>query len=336
MSDLHQNGPELDLVGLPPSVRRYVYEGKDQFFRILQLERKRLLDSMRNSHNITDTHTESGNNRPEKIEITEYIIFSINPTTFHQDFLGPDPISLFSIRASFNPRTGLLIVKMITGMHTAFAFAIQDEIDNALGRMGLDEAIYLYHGVSFDINGQNKEADMAWGPRRLPHKTERNVHRDIDLWLDPHRGKANVAITIRINRQRPMISIDKWMWDSNNGTSRRSQHIEASEDKMGEVKVSGGPLIIPFRFFFLRDPDPRTRETDVIIDKECLQTVRSKRLAAKNRDPHHFVSSVTELEIGLFIEDRKACHPRIKRLSMPLAHFQKKKIKAMLDVRDFS
>jgi hypothetical protein len=98
MSDLHQNGPDLDLVGLPPSVRRYVYEGKDQFFRILQLERKRLLDSMPNSHGIADTHTASGSNKLEQIEITEYIIFSINPTTFHQDFLGPDPFSLF-----FNP-----------------------------------------------------------------------------------------------------------------------------------------------------------------------------------------------------------------------------------------
>jgi len=79
MSDLNQNEPDHDSEGLPPSVRRYVYEGKDHFSRILALERERLLDSMRNSREITNLDIASGSTKPElNIEITEYIIFSID------------------------------------------------------------------------------------------------------------------------------------------------------------------------------------------------------------------------------------------------------------------
>ncbi|KAJ5184755.1 hypothetical protein N7491_007376 [Penicillium cf. griseofulvum] len=196
----------------------------------------------------------------------------MNPTTHHH-FLGPDAISLVPIRTSLNPSTGLLIVKMITDTHTEFAFAVHDATHDALGPMGLDKAIYHYHGVSIDINGRTKEEHMAWGPRRPPHGYPKRptVPLEVTISETERKLRPNVAIVIKVNRQRPIISIDKWMWDLNNGTSRRSQHIEVSEDNMGEVILSGDPLIIPFRFFFLRDPDHRTpREIDMVIDKECL------------------------------------------------------------------
>jgi hypothetical protein len=263
MSDRNQNEPDNDSEGLPPSVRRYSYEGKDQFSRILALERERLLNSMRNSRELTNIDTAPVKTEPN-IETTEYIIFSIDPITFQQDFLGPDIIPIRSIRTSFNPKTELLIVKMITGEHTQFAFAVSKAIDKALERMGLDEAIHSYQGVDIDINGQWKQADMGWGPRRPPRgcpkrptvilevavsETQRKIHRDVNLWLDPVKGNANVAMAIKINRQRPMISIDKWVWDHVNGTSIKTQHIEVSESETDRVKLSGVHSSFPFISF---------------------------------------------------------------------------------------
>ena len=312
MSDPNQNKPDLDSEGLPPSVRRYFYEGKDQFCRILTLERERLLDSMRNSREVASIDTASGSTKPgPNIETTEYIIFSIDPSTFEQDFIGshsipahsirtsfntptleqdfesPDIIPTYSIRTSFNPTTELLVVKMVTGEHTQIAFAVHKAIDEALQQMGLDETINNYACVDINVGGETKQADMGWGPRRPPRgypkrptvvlevgvsETRSKLHRDIDLWLDPTRGNANVAIAIKVNRQRPMISIDKWIWDAVNGKSLNCQHIEVAESDTDEVKVSGGPLIIPFHLLFLRQPQA-PRETDVVIDQEWLQNI---------------------------------------------------------------
>ncbi|KAJ5607865.1 hypothetical protein N7537_004484 [Penicillium hordei] len=52
------------------------------------------------------------------IKTTEYIMFSIDSTTFQQDFIGPDAISIHLIRTSFNPKTELLSVKMVTREHS--------------------------------------------------------------------------------------------------------------------------------------------------------------------------------------------------------------------------
>ncbi|KAJ5493736.1 hypothetical protein N7463_009823 [Penicillium fimorum] len=160
MSDRNQNELDNDSEGLPPSERRYSYEGKDQFSRILALERE-----------MTNTDTAPGSDKIEpNIETIEYIIFSIDPATFQQDFVGPDIIPIHSIRTSFNAKTELLIVKMVTSEHTEIAFAVHKAIDKALERMGLDEAIHNYQGVNIDVNGQRTQADMGWGPRRPPSR----------------------------------------------------------------------------------------------------------------------------------------------------------------------
>lgn len=117
---------------------------------------------------------------------------------------------------------------MVTPEHSQIGSAVNKAIDNALRRMGLDLAINHYHAADIDVNGRMKQPDMAWGPTRTPrgrHKrptvvlevavseTKSKLHRDMDLWLDPGRGNANVAIGIKANRKRPMISIEKWVWD---------------------------------------------------------------------------------------------------------------------------
>ncbi|CAG8397274.1 unnamed protein product [Penicillium salamii] len=201
-SHINQNGQDHDSEVLPLSVRRYGYKDKDQFAQIITLERERLLDSMRYSREISDIDTGSGRSEQEPTtEITEYIIFSIDPTTFNQDFLSLDTISIPSIRTSFNPNTKTLIVKMVTREHTQIAFAVHKAIDKALARMGLDEAIKNYQGVDIDVNGRQKQADMGWGPRQprgcpkrpsvvlevAVSEPRKKLRQDVDIWLDPVR-----------------------------------------------------------------------------------------------------------------------------------------------------
>jgi hypothetical protein len=50
---------------------------------------------MRNPREMTNIDTASGSTKTEpNIETTEYIIFSIDPATFRQDFVGPDIIRI--------------------------------------------------------------------------------------------------------------------------------------------------------------------------------------------------------------------------------------------------
>ncbi|KAJ5957696.1 hypothetical protein N7501_011975 [Penicillium viridicatum] len=157
---------------------------------------------------------------------------------------------------------------MVTGEHAEIAFAVHKAIDKALERMGLDEAIITKAG-----GREDPLAAALSGLREVTvSATQRKLHGDIDLWLDPVRGNANVAIAIKANRQRPMISIDKWVWGHLNGTSLNSQHIEVSESETDRVKLSGGPLVISSHLVFLRNPQI-TRETDVRIDNIWLQKI---------------------------------------------------------------
>ncbi|KAJ5761488.1 hypothetical protein N7533_003527 [Penicillium manginii] len=288
MSNLNQNEPDHDLEGLPPSVRRYVYEGLDRFSQIITVERKRLLNSIlecREHNKLNTACDETSSADPITPEVTEFLIFSMDEVTFQRDFLDHDPILGFSIRLSFNPETQFLIVKMITPEHGQIGVAIHDAVHEAIVSMGLRNAIFSYDAVDIDVNGRKKQADVGWGPRRPPpgcpkkrpsvvveigvSETQGKLRRDINLWLDPNQGNAKVAFAVKLNRKRAIISIDRWMLDPATGRPIQSQHIEVSKDETDEFKLIGGPLIILFRHLFLRDPQT-PQEKDVVIDREQL------------------------------------------------------------------
>lgn len=164
---------------------------------------------------------------------------------------------------------------MVTHEHHQVAKAFDKAIDNALLPMRLDTAILTNGQVTIDVNGVSKEADWGWGPRRHPpgcpkrptvvlevtiSESRANLHRDVNLWLDPASGNTKIVIAVRSSRKLSMITVDKWEWNQNDGHSQISQHIEIWESKSGdEVTVSGPPLTIP--------PES-PRETDLSIGDE--------------------------------------------------------------------
>lgn len=287
MYGFNRNGSDHDSEGLPLSVRRYLYQGKEHFSQVLRLELERLRLSM---HAARDTAgTPCIKNTPEQTtDNTEYIVFSIDTSRFEKDFLDINNRPIHSVRFTFDPATHTLIIKMITYEHHQIIKAFDKAIDRSLIPMGLDRAILTYGAVTIDVNGISKEADWGWGPRRPPpgspkrpsvvlevaiSETQAKLHRDVDLWLDPARGNARIAIAVKANRKRPMITMERWEWNQNDGKSEKSQHVEIWESKTGEgVSVSGSPLIIPFHLLFLRASEC-PRETDLSIGEEELKEI---------------------------------------------------------------
>ena len=107
------------------------------------------------------------------------------------------------------------------------AGVVHDAVMEALRPMGLNKATILrYGGASTNVGGANeKQPDCGWGPRRRPRgvanrpsvvlevglsEPETQLRNDARMWVDPTRGEANMAITIRVNPRKPMITIQTW------------------------------------------------------------------------------------------------------------------------------
>jgi hypothetical protein len=274
-----ENESDNLLEGLPLSVRKYLYQGEENFHQIKALESTRLHNSM---HDLQNT--------PGDVpDITEYIVFSIDALTFEQDFLDPHtrpPTKTFS----FNPTTNILLIKMITAEHTKVCEAFRREIETALVRMRLDRAIenYTYIDIVVDDNGRKKQPDNGWGPKRPPHgyprrptvvlevtvsETKEKLCQDADMWVDPVRGNANIAIAVKVKRQQQIITFDKWEWDSTSGQSENITHIVVTKSATSDdFTVSRSPLTIPFYLLFRR-PALSPSEVDIQIGEQALKNI---------------------------------------------------------------
>lgn len=277
-----ENESDNLLEGLPLSVRKYLYQGEENFHQIKALESNRLHNSMH------DLQTTPG----DVPDITEYIVFSIDALTFERDFLDPytrPPTKTFS----FNPTANILLIKMVTAEHTKACEAFRSEIQTALVRMRLDRAvdIYAHTDVVVDENGKKKQPDNGWGPKRPPRgyprrptvvlevavsETEAKLRQDADMWVDPVRGNANIAITVKVNRQQQIITFDKWEWDSTSDQSENTTHIVVAKSATGDdFTVSESLLIIPFHLLFRR-PALSPSEVDIQIGEQALKDIATE------------------------------------------------------------
>ncbi|KAJ5593795.1 uncharacterized protein N7459_000003 [Penicillium hispanicum] len=232
-------------------------------------------------------HLRSGYSQPcSDDSATEYILFDIDPSALERDFLDPDVDTIPFICSSYDLTKGLLLVKMPTQEHSQATHAFDSAISEALRPMHLDKAVQTFSKANIRIGDRGKEGDHGWGPLRPPpgylrkpavtlevavSETPAKIKQDVDFWLDPNRGNANIAITLRVNRKKPLITIEKWEWQSQQ--SQRTQHIIIAEDRNGEnITVSSSPLIIPFHLLFRRKPSCPA-ETDLCIGDQQLKGV---------------------------------------------------------------
>ncbi|OQE17389.1 hypothetical protein PENFLA_c024G07778 [Penicillium flavigenum] len=216
MSQSGPNGSER-LAACLHLPKRYLYEGKEHFDRVVDLERERYCRSM---------------------HLTEYVVFTIDSPTYQRDFLDVSE-TIRGIVCTFNPATNTLNVKMPGETHVHVGAAFHDANGDVIRTMGIGGAFVPYTGLQ----------------------------QDMRLWLDPARGKINIAIAIEASRTLPIITIDA------NGQPTLSQHIEIrGSDSVDEVSVTGAPLIIPFPLLFLRNPVPPV-ESDISTGEEGLKEI---------------------------------------------------------------
>ncbi|KAJ5687412.1 hypothetical protein N7536_010031 [Penicillium majusculum] len=279
-----QSDVEVFLEDLPPSTNRYTYEGKEQLHRILKIEYDRLGPS---------PHLQSDSSKPT-LEISEYFVIFIDPPSFDQEFLLPDPIA--GLRLFYNAALHTLILRMSTPEHSQVAGELHAAVLIALLPMGLKQKIQVYEGVNVPVgNGNVKQPDGGWGPirhaRGVPIRpgvvvevgvsdSETILRNDARMWVDPARGEADMAITLKVNRRKPQLKFDTWEWDS--GVQRphvtQSCVIERSADK---TTVSHHPITIPFEYIFQRSPDI-LRETDIRLEKQDLIDMATSVWAAQD------------------------------------------------------
>ncbi|KAJ5940941.1 hypothetical protein N7516_001109 [Penicillium verrucosum] len=272
MNESHGSDVEVFMGDLPPSTNRYAYEGKEQLHLILRIEYNRLGPL---------THSQYEPFKPN-LEISEYFVIFIDPSSFEQEFLLPDPIA--GLRLFYNAALHSLILRMSTPEHSQVAGALHTAVSIALLPMDLHEAIQVYGGVDVPVgNGNVKQPDGGWGPIRhtlgVPKRPgvvvevgvsepETKLHNDARMWVDPVRGEANMSITVKVNRRKAQLKIDTWEWDSGCQHPHVTQScvIERSGDK---TTVSKYPITIPFEYIFRRSPDI-ARETDIRLEKQSL------------------------------------------------------------------
>ncbi|KAJ5817173.1 hypothetical protein N7447_009406 [Penicillium robsamsonii] len=258
---------------LPPSTNRYTYEGKEQFEEIARLEYHRLEHSLR--HLQSEPFDTS-------LDISEYFVIIIDPPSFRKDFSLKLNVGG---RQFYNPTLHTLILKMTLPEHSEVAGVFHDAVMEALQPMGLNKAaIFRYGGATINVGGGNtKEPDLGWGPRQRPRgvanrpsvvlevglsEPETKLRNDARMWVDPTRGEASMAITIKVNHRKPMITIQTWEWDSNSQRPHVTQScvIEKTGDN---ITVSQHALTIPFNLL-LRRPPSIPRETDIRLQKQDL------------------------------------------------------------------
>lgn len=284
MTEPHGSEVEVFLDDLPPSTNRYTYEGKEQLHQILKIEYDRLGPS---------PHPQAGPSK-SNLEISEYFVIFIDPSSFNQELLLPDPIA--GLRLFYNAALHTLILRMSTPEHSQVVAELHAAVLLALLPKGLNKKIQVYGGVNVPVgNGNVKQPDGGWGPirhtRGIPIRpgvvvevgvsvSETKLRNDAGMWVDPVRGEANMAIAIKVNRRKPQLKFDTWEWDS--GVQRpyvtQSCVIERSGD---ETTVSQYPITIPFEYILRRSPEI-LKETDIRLEKQDLIDMATSVWAAQD------------------------------------------------------
>ncbi|KAJ5827776.1 hypothetical protein N7447_004539 [Penicillium robsamsonii] len=281
----------LDIEELPSSVNVYHYSSMDDFWQIISLERSRLYSSFPavqanykrgQDDSIRQPQTEGTQN--------DHIIFIIDPMTFAHDFLDSSADLPFHDRISFNPKDHLLIVKMPVPAHEQAATVFHDTLILALQERGLQKAIFSWRSTTLTAeDGTRKEADGGWGPRRPPHgapkrpsvvlevassETPAKLRRDAHYWVDPARGQANMAFTVKVHAKIPQITIQQWEWDEAVSRPIRKTDLTITTSS-SDGKVYFNPnqptpqLLIPFHLLFRR-PAENHRERDIVVGTQDL------------------------------------------------------------------
>jgi hypothetical protein len=280
-----------DIEELPSSVNVYHYSSMYDFCQVISLERSRLYSSFPAAQGNYQGRQDNLISLPQTEGTqSDHVIFIIHPMTFVHDFLDSSADLPFHDRISFNPKNHLLVVKMPVPAHEQAAMGFDHTLISALQERGLQNAILSWRSTTLTAeDGTTKEADGGWGPRRPPRgapkrpsvvlevassETPDKLRRDAHYWVDPAKGQANMAFTVKVHTKIPQITIQQWEW--NPEVSRPISKIDLTITKSNsDGKVYFYPdqptpqLLIPFHLLFRR-PAENHREHDIVFGTQDL------------------------------------------------------------------
>ncbi|CAG8074586.1 unnamed protein product [Penicillium olsonii] len=285
-----QHSPQ-DMEELPPSVKVYHYKDIDDFSRVVSLEIDLLYGFLRAERTTSALASGSCEGRQDYVITlpqtqgtqSDHVIFIIEPSAFARDFLNVGDHSPCHAKISYNPATNILVAKMPEATHEQAAVAFNDMLMRALQPLGLEREIRSWGAAKLTAaDGTSKEANAGWGPRRPPRgapkrpsvvlevgssETSAKLRRDAHYWVDPARGKADMAIGVKVYAKKPQITIDLWEWNSQRSRPIQRAHLTMMKSH-GNVHFDPDQptpqLSIPFNLFFRR-PAENKKERDIFF-----------------------------------------------------------------------
>ncbi|KAJ9192424.1 hypothetical protein DTO164E3_8356 [Paecilomyces variotii] len=254
----HCNSGFLDMECAP---KRYAFRGTQQFWDIWEMQ--------------------------WKAQDSEWVLFTdVDEETFTRDFLNsPDKI----IRKSWNSydkTNQLLLTKMpISSEHGAAASGFEARMTLALAHMGLESKVTGSGSAGHRGYDGGKQPDCQWRPTRPPpgrskewptvvvevavSESASKAMSDVRWWLRQGDGDVQIVVILRVDRQGPKITLEKWGRGSNEQPHRHSS-VVVYKNSNQPIKVDDGPLVIEFEKLFLRAPDC-PKEKDIILGDEELK-----------------------------------------------------------------
>ena len=188
--------------------------------------------------------------------------------------------------SSFDANLNLLLVRMpILKTHEVAAYTFNQLFLDAVAPTGLKyELVFTGSMTCYGEKGR-KQADCSYLPYRVPRGRSRDwpsvalemafsengskLMSDVRFWLNQSHGNVKIALTLRVDRQIPLVTIEAWEANEK-GRPHRTQRVTIERTGTDTIKVSG-PLTIGFEKLFLREADI-PRETDIVMDSGKLET----------------------------------------------------------------
>ncbi|OQE37270.1 hypothetical protein PENCOP_c010G02607 [Penicillium coprophilum] len=216
---------------------------------------------------------------------SDCVLFYIPSRSIQSDILD-FPVLSGPNRYSFDLAANLLLVKMVTIIHSDIGQFVNLALTRVITEMGLAACVRFYAGATIREEGRGKEGDQGWGPFPAPQgfpdkptvilevgvsESHIKLQRDVEWWLHPSKGNVNTTLTIKVDRKRPHLLIDRW--ERIEGMIQNTQQIEISTVN-GQMELTNDSLTIPFESLFLRQPTGN--ENDITLDGETLQELADR------------------------------------------------------------
>lgn len=231
------------LADLPPTIRRYPYEGIPQLLATRETEFRR--------------------------QQSEWILFTgVDNQTFTHDFFNSEDKMIQRCWTSYDNSQNLLLVKTWATRthevaHQTWEVLFFEALSPTL-RRGLQ---FFGSAACCAESGSCKQPDLSFLPFQLPHgrsdkwpsmvvetsyPASTKLLSDARFWPSESKGDLKMVLTINIDHNMPKVTFETWVLN-HNGRIYCDQVVTVYKEE-DNICVRGQPLVVEFEKLFLRPP----------------------------------------------------------------------------------